>query len=874
MAERVTSSAIEKLVRQLEKEADLPLEVKDQVRSFQAELKKVSSFLNYSEVHLNQQEVAVLENQIRDVTYAAEDTIKLINELIFNSVRPRRRWRKVGKLFHCFGDKRKLCDATARMVSMNERLKKIRDAKGKERDGGGSGSSHSGGFGMTVEEPDHVVGFDGEAEALVNRLMKDGDLQQNVVSIVGMEGLGKTTLAKKIYNHGLIRAHFAYRAWVPVPQEYKTADLLRCILKYIAIGTSFNHDQEAYEEDASEEELKEVVSGRLRGRRYLIIMDNVWHKQVWDEVKPAFPDDLNGSRILLTSRLEEVASHASPRPPHRLGLLDSEDSWELLRRKALKGNFCRQDLVEIGKQMAKKCDGLPLAIVLLGGILARQEETVETWSTLADNTSKHLLIQGKRGRGIALSYHNLPQHLKTCLLYFGMFPEDYEIPVRQLIQLWIAEGFVQVVKGTQRMEDAGEEYLNELIGQSLIQVVARRTDGGVKTCRILKLLRELCISVAEDQKLFLVNVNADHSNRAGSEPLRLAVHNDHNGFSLMEALSESGNNYQQLCSLQCYAPGSLGHINSIRLWRLLYNSLALLRVLNLGSIKVDRIPRGVKKLLYLQYLRVNAPNLTQIPSSICNLFKLQTLDLRDSSLPHIVPNEIWKMKDLRHVYFGSSASLPDPDNDKALWNLQTLSGVRPDAVLKRLMVKAKFPNVTKLSICSFNKNATSNFLESLDHLYHLQSLKIVNPCEFPDSNAFPLTLSKITLKETYLSAPDCIQTLEKLPNLRILKLLNCSVLGPEINCNVGCFLQLQVLCLVGVETEAWNVRTGAMRSIRRLVIRDCAKLVTVPQFHSSMATLHEVEIFKPAERLRENLLQQIKNPTEFILRIDDALVKA
>ncbi|XP_059429175.1 putative late blight resistance protein homolog R1A-10 [Corylus avellana] len=240
-------------------------------------------------------------------------------------------------------------------------------------------------------------------------------------------------------------------------------------------------------------------------------MDDVWSNEVWDEVRSAFPNDSNGSRILITSRNKVVALHASLTPPHLLSFLDKYESWELFKKNVFRGGICPPEFETLGRQIAEGCHGLPLSIVVLAGLLANKERSLHIWSKFVGHVSSFLITQAEDTiiceKILSLSYTDLPRYLKPCFLYFGMYPEDHEIPVRQLIHLWVAEGFIQHT-GQRFPEDVAEMYLENLIDRSLIQVARRRVDGGVKACRIHDLLRELCIS--ESAKGMFLEVQSEN----------------------------------------------------------------------------------------------------------------------------------------------------------------------------------------------------------------------------------------------------------------------------------------------------------------------------------------------------------------------------
>ncbi|KAA8519401.1 hypothetical protein F0562_013657 [Nyssa sinensis] len=308
-------------------------------------------------------------------------------------------------------------------------------------------------------EEETLVGFDDEVDTIKDRLIgvQNSD-QLEVISIVGMAGLGKTTLAKKVYDDPLVVYHFYIRGWTYVSQVFQKRDLLLGIL------TSFvQQENKIY--GMSDAELGERLYKCLKERRYLVVMDDIWLIEAWNDIKKHFPNDNNGNRILFTSRMIDVAFQAKPdSPPHFLHFLTDDESWNLLQKKVFQKKSCPTELVEIGKQIAKKCQGLPLAILVVAGLLAKTEQTENWWKKVAESVSSYILNDPKQYMDtLALSYNHLPPHLKSCFLFMGAFPE--EIPVQKLIWLWIAEGFI-CQTGQKSFEDVAEEYLMDLIDRS------------------------------------------------------------------------------------------------------------------------------------------------------------------------------------------------------------------------------------------------------------------------------------------------------------------------------------------------------------------------------------------------------------------------
>ncbi|XP_059460868.1 putative disease resistance RPP13-like protein 3 isoform X2 [Corylus avellana] len=489
-------------------------------------------------------------------------------------------------------------------------------------------------------EEDDIVGFFDNSTTLV-KLLLEGNPQLDVVSIIGMGGSGKTTLAGKIYNNVVIQNHFNCRAWVCISQNFRTRDLLLEILKF-EMPKSNELTRKKLFKYSSEDELKNKLFRCLQGSRYLVVMDNIWRSEVWDEIRSAFPDDSNGSRILITSRKKEVALHASLTPPYLLPFLSKDESWELFGRKVFRGGTCPPELETMGRQIAEGCHGLPLSIVVLAGILANKEKSFHIWSKFVGHVTSFLTHEDDSTicqKILSLSYTNLPQHLKPCFLYFGIYSEDFEIPIRQLMHLWVAEGFIQ--HNCHRFsEDVAEIYLEELIDRSLIQVASRRTDGGVKTCRIHQFLRDLCILESAEEKFLEVRTHVNLLSTNKSRRLSIQGSLDPDAYI-------SSNPSHPSCSLLFHGQDTYDFDPNH--WKWVLENFKLLRMLNFGCVDLYSIPTRIEELIHLRYLGIESDALKALPASIGNLINLETLDLRGTFL-NCLPKGIWKLRRLRNLY--------------------------------------------------------------------------------------------------------------------------------------------------------------------------------------------------------------------------------
>ncbi|KAL0356362.1 UNVERIFIED_CONTAM: putative late blight resistance proteinR1A-10 [Sesamum radiatum] len=354
---------------------------------------------------------------------------------------------------------------------------------------------------VALVQQNNVVGFEDEVEKLIGYLLQETQ-ELDVVSIIGMPGLGKTTLAGKIFRDPVIQYKFPVRIWVYISQEFRMKDVFLAILRQF-----MKIDEDMY--CKSNQKLAELVASKLERETFLIVMDDIWKGADWYRLEIALPKSTKRGKVLITSRQVEVARYANPnRNPHCLRLLTQDESWLLLQHEVFSKSECPPELEFLGKLIAERCCGLPLAIVDIGVVLTKKynawghmSRNVHAWTKVFESISTYLNDDPSRcmEKTIALSYDKLPYHLRACFLYLGMFPENFEIPVKKLLRMWLAEGFIQR-KLDIGSEELAENYLEELINRNLLTVDKKRSSGGIKTCRIHNMLRNFCKNEARSKK--------------------------------------------------------------------------------------------------------------------------------------------------------------------------------------------------------------------------------------------------------------------------------------------------------------------------------------------------------------------------------------
>ncbi|XP_059656930.1 disease resistance protein RPM1-like isoform X1 [Cornus florida] len=254
--------------------------------------------------------------------------------------------------------------------------------------------------------------------------------------------MGKTTLVKKVYDDMEVKNRFQCHAWITVSQSFDLRELLKDVMRRL-----FNEAKQPAPqrlETMGINNLKAEIKDFLRQRRYVLVLDDVWQIDAWNAFKYAFPDNDSGSGILLMTRIVDVASTDDI---YTMEPLSSEESLTLFCRKTFRGNHCPQYLEKLSQSILEKCEGLPLAIVAISGVLATKDRnTSHEWELFHRSLGAQLEGHGKLEsvkKILSLSYYDLPYYLKICFLYLGLFPEDYVIERMRLIRLWIAEGFVK-----------------------------------------------------------------------------------------------------------------------------------------------------------------------------------------------------------------------------------------------------------------------------------------------------------------------------------------------------------------------------------------------------------------------------------------------
>ncbi|KAL8490370.1 hypothetical protein ACS0TY_026036 [Phlomoides rotata] len=670
-------------------------------------------------------------------------------------------------------------------------------------------------------------------------------------AIFGMAGIGKTTLAREIFEDLDIIEFFECRVWVTAGFEWRpgrertSEEITEDILAQV--------DPEAHKMvmGGSEEEKSEGLKESLKGKRYLIVLDHVWNQSVGEYLKSSFPDNQSKSRVVLTSRSKCVGLNYIGMSSIDMRLLDKEESWDLLQEKVFVGVSCPPLLEDAGKMIAEKCDGLPLTIVTIADLLSKVPESI--WIDVATKRKHKLFVDAydQISQVLNPSYEILLDEIKDNFLYMGAFPLKYEIPKSRLINLWIVEEFVEQKSAEKTLENQAGVKLRILAFSNLIMVYQKNiysflnsVSPYIKTCGLHSTWWHFCQTKARETNLFHVLdcYNENDIEKAIEGHTRLSIHNN-----VLLALKHVYNSIEEICastarSLLCFGPYCQYMVP-------VCFGLKFLRRLDALNIRFYDFPLEVLELVKLRYLALTCNR--NLPSSISNLRKLQYLIVH----PHLsikpcgalfnLPMEIWDMKRLKHLQV-TGYDLPNL-GETSLQELITLS----DVTAGSCTVLNRVPNLTKLGIKIELAPDAAYPLYCFDHISHLtklESLKcvIVNP-EFKlgvVSPVFSFPCFSFSLKKLNLSGMGYpwkeMRNIASLPNLEVLKLRFNAFRGPEWEVEENGFPNLQALLVEDIDLVKLKWAHGSFNCLGILRIKHCYKL---EELHlGNLPKIIEVEI--------------------------------
>jgi len=501
----------------------------------------------------------------------------------------------------------------------------------------------------------------------VKALNGESDKQLKVISIVGFGGLGKTTLAVEVCRQ--LETEFTRQAQVSVSQTFSSKDLhalLKRLLQQIVQPSNEQTDSMGNIDTMPVDDLERELQKRVENKRYLILIDDVWSIAAWDAIRSKLPGSNCGSRIIVTTRMDNVAkacSDANDGYIHRMKKLDEKDSEQLFVSKAFgSGNSCPQDLEAAMRSILKKCGGLPLAIVSIASLLAtyKPPEGKDMWEKVQKSIGSQMetnpTLEGMRDI-LTLSYNNLPHHLKACAMYLSIFPEDYMIRKDRLLKRWTAEGLVAERRGLTKMEVA-EGYFSELMSRSMIDRASNLVtlrEGREEGCRVHDMMLEILVSKSLEAN-FVSLAGGQYEGMSYDATIRrlsihgVEAHKDSSSTKNMATRCGMGNDVNGMMVQHVRSLSVFGSEANRLLGRL--GDFTLLRVLDLEDCRGlgGKHMSCVCRMYLLRFLSLKGTDIKAVPPRIGDLEHLQTLDVRQTDLKDL-PKTVKKLEKLEHLLF-------------------------------------------------------------------------------------------------------------------------------------------------------------------------------------------------------------------------------
>ncbi|GMP52515.1 hypothetical protein CsSME_00018292 [Camellia sinensis var. sinensis] len=904
MAESAVFHLLANLAPFLQQEANLLIGVREEIEYIRDEFERMTAFLRVADAtEENNPELKVWVKQVREAAYDIGDVLELY--MLRLGHRHGAGFRGFLGKVSCFI---KTLKARHQIGSQVQRMKfRVDDiSKGHQRYHDRYGMSEQGssskstGLGTACHDyrcdalllhESELVGIDKPKSQLIRWLVHE-DPRLKVFSVSGMGGLGKTTLVKKAFDDAVVKNHFQSHVWITVSESFKIEVLLKDIIKKLFEEIEQPVPQGMDNMDTNS--LKAIINAFLQQNRYVLVFDDVWDIHAWQSFRHVFPIGNCGSRVMLTTRNADLASSASKEyhgNVYNLQPLTPKESWTLFCRKTFMENSCPSHLEGLSKAILNRCQGLPLAIVAISGLLATKDtSSVEEWDKIYRSLGAELQGNDKllsMKKILSLSYIDLPYYLKFCFLYLSVFPEDCFIDHWRLIRLWVAEGFVEMKAGMTK-EEVAEGYLNELINRSLVQVAEMRDTRRVGKYRIHDLWREIIVSKSGEQNIVTL---AGEQSRAWPEKVRRLSINNHWEYT------QQSKHFTRLRSLFMFnATDSLSKLSMLASSN---DGLRLLTVLDLRGALLETFPNEVLKLLQLKYLSLRETNVKIIPKSIGKLQNLETLDLKQTYVTEL-PDDILKLKRLRHILlyrhiqdhippvrFKYQCGFKAPTEIGSLSSLQKLCSIETNHDNGTILLGevGKLTQLQKLQIESLKNEDGRVLCSSLEKLSNLRSLIVRATGEDEvidlDSLSSPPqllrslcldggllkvphwipslhNLVKVILRWSKLRDVDPLESLQGLPNLVVLLFLQTHE-REELCFKAGGFQKLVKLYLRGLKGLRWvKVEAGSMPRLEELVIRQCELVEELPSGIEHLTSLKSLELVDMSDGLISSLNRDLE----------------
>ncbi|KAK9138810.1 hypothetical protein Sjap_009408 [Stephania japonica] len=669
--EAVVGDVVERVISLAVDEIGLLLCVKGEVKKLRTVLTSIQAVLqDAEEKQVKERTVKVWLQELKQVAYDAEDVLDEIayKKLKYEIINKASRWFSPSRLIVHVKMAHKIKAINGRLDVIEKNRNRFQLVQSNYNQ---SGSSGLGPMNTTcdrestsrVKDYSNVFGRESETKAIIKKLINDdgsssstdhqsiagNNMALPVVAIVGLGGLGKTTLAQLVYNNDAVKTHFQLKVWICVSTNFETTNLYFQILQQILQQINGNNS-------IAETSSKEVVLNELESKlkqqgtkKFLLALDDDWNEdqRKWEDfVLPLRNIVATGSRIIVTSRDSNVASirGAQTVHVHQIQGLSEDSCWDIIKSQAFKKDeHEKASLVEIGKQISNKCKGVPLAAKVLGGLLQSKKEDrewkavrdAEFWNLPSDGTNQILEI-------LKFSYYNLPSALKPCFSYCAIFPKDYWISKALLIELWMAHG---LLGAGEVMEDVGNTYFNILYSKSFFQEAEINEYKEVIRCKMHDLVNDLAQSICKFECQNFGESNTmkavDFSKCRHPPVISPVIVKDLCKAMKIRTIFGWGST-----SIEFDNGGTVGATKISTFFK-----FKLLRVLDLSGFRCsDFSSSSLGKLKHLRYLDLSKTSIKSLPKWVTRLYQLQTLKLINCYELEELPEDLTNLKKLRHLF--------------------------------------------------------------------------------------------------------------------------------------------------------------------------------------------------------------------------------
>ncbi|KDO55760.1 hypothetical protein CISIN_1g000692mg [Citrus sinensis] len=649
--------------------------VRSKLKAWEKTLKTIEAVLiDAEEKQLTNRAVKIWLDDLRDLAYDAED---ILDEFASSSGTS-----KLRSIIHsgcCFSGVTSVkynISISSKIGEISRRLEELCnrriDLRLDKIDGGGSlnnvavgGRQRPPPTTCLPNEP-AVYGRDEDKARVLKIVLKidpNDDSSFRLIPIVGMGGIGKTTLAREVYNDKSVE-DFDPKAWVCVSDDFDVLRISKVILESITLSPC---------------ELKDLNSVQLKlkealfKKKYLIVLDDVWSKSydLWQALKSPFMVGAPDSRIIVTTRSVDVALTMGSGGYCELKLLSDDDCWSVFVKHAFESRDAgtHENLESIRQKVVEKCKGLPLAARALGGLLRSRQRFVE-WDDILDSKIWDLHDEIEIPSVLKLSYHHLPSHLKRCFAYCAILPKDYEFEEEELVLLWIAEGLIQPSKDSKQLEDLSSEYFRDLLSRSMLQKSSSSEYKYVMHDLVHDLAQwasgETCFRLEDE-------FSGDRqSNVFGKVRYSSYMSSGHcDGMDKFKVLDK----FENLRTfLPIFIEGLIPSYISPMVLSDLLPKFKKLRVLSLRRYYITEVPISIGCLRHLRYLNFSDTKIKCLPESVTSLLNLEILILRDCLHLLKLPSSIGNLVKLLHLDIEGANLLSElPLRMKELKCLQTLT---------------------------------------------------------------------------------------------------------------------------------------------------------------------------------------------------------